>query len=225
MIPINLLALVYFPPGVPGQLREAGFRESLLSWKKHLQYDGDLNLLLVNDGPALLAYSEWGGTQQSLGHTRNGIGASWNQGLAAAFANSPLVLNICDDSMLRQPYALTAWAKMLLADEQIGAVRLSAPYPGTSGNIQPRAGGWIVLLERHNLVAGQRPSLYHRRFFDAYGAMDEGLSAWETERLFNERFCQATGPESVFALPVPWTEGRGASVLLGQQSPEVAEGV
>lgn len=220
-MPIYVLATVYFPPGPDGDLRAAGFADDLRSWDEGLRYEGELCLLVVNDGPALAPFQQWGRHQDSLGHERNGVGASWNQGLAAAFEITPLVLNIDDDWLLTQPYDLTPWAKMLLEDESIGAVHLSAPYPGTGGTIEPRPHGWVVTLDRHNLAAGLRACLYHRRFFDAYGLFDEGLSAWETERLFNDRFCQASGPESVLALPLPWEEGIGSAVLLGQMSPEV----
>jgi hypothetical protein len=74
-------------------------------------------------------------------------------------------------------------------------------------------------MNRHNLVAGIRACLYHKRFFDAYGWFEEGISAWESERLYNDHFCQTEGPESVLALPLPWKEGIGAVVELGEKSP------
>ena len=222
MMPLlNLLATLYFPPGDEGELRERGFRESLGSWYRNLEYKGPIQLVVVNDGPALQHFREWPGQYLSLGHRRNGVGASWNQGLRRAFADSPLVLNIDDDWLLTGPYDLTPWAKMLLEDDAIGCVHL-APYPGTGGIIQPRPHGWVVLLDRHDLAAGLRAALYHKRYFEAYGPFDEGLSAWETERLYNERFCGKLGPETVLALPLPWAEGLGAAVEMGQRSPKEA---
>jgi hypothetical protein len=136
-----------------------------------------------------------------------------------ALEHSPLVANVDDDHLLTVPFDLTPWARMLLEDEAIGAVHLMEPYPGCTGTIEPRQHGWVVRMNRHNLVAGLRACLYHRRWFDAYGYFEEGISAWESERLYNERFCQMTGPESVLALPLPWKEGIGAAVRLGQINP------
>lgn len=220
MMPLSLLATVYFPPGEEGELRRLGFEEALRTWDCNLRYDGEICLFVVNDGPPLPRWSGWGRQQLALGHERNGVGASWNQGLPVAFEVSPLLLNIDDDWLLIEPYDLTPWARMLVDDEAIGCVHLSAPYPGTGGTIEPRQHGWVVMLDRHNLAAGLRAALYHRRYFDAYGWFDEGLSAWETERLFNDRFCQSTGPESVLALPFPWAEAIGAAVEMGQRSPK-----
>lgn len=219
MIPaISVLVAVYFPPGPDGVLREEGFRQSLKSWGWHLVYEGQLSLVVVNDGPELPRFGEWWGPQQLLGHERNGLGASLNQGLRAAFETSPLVLHLVDDTLLASRYDLAPWAEMLMDDELVGAVRLM-PYPETGGMIHPRQHGWVVTLDRHDLAAGLRPTLYHRRFFEAYGGFDEGLSAWETERLFSERFCQGAGPESVLALPMLWEEGVGSSVSIGQRKP------
>ncbi len=223
---ISVLVAVYFPPGGDGTLREEGFRHSVKSWGWHLLYEGKLSpLIVVNDGPEpLRRLVEWWGAQRLLGHERNGLGASLNQGLKTAFENSPLVLHLVDDTVLEDHCDLSPWARMLMDDEQVGAVRLQ-PYPGTGGTISPRGqpnrGGWVVTMDRHDLVAGLRPTLYHRRFFDVYGYFDEGLSAWETERLFNDRFCQASGPDSVLALPAQWAEGVGSAVVLGQMAPEV----
>ena len=222
---ISVLVAVYFPPGPEGALREEGFKQSVKSWGWNLLYDGKLApLIVVNDGlepPARLGV--WWGAQRLLGHERGGLGASLNQGFKEAFETSPLVLHLVDDTPLDRHYDLSPWARMLVDDEQVGAVRLQ-PYPGTAGTISPRGkpnrGGWVVTMDRHDLVAGLRPTLYHRRFFDAYGYFDEGLSAWETERLFNDRFCQASGPESVLALPAQWAEGMGSTVVLGQVAPE-----
>jgi len=216
---IILMTAVYFPLGEAGYIRKQGFRESLTSWHMNLAYDGELSLMVVNDGPALPLWSEWHGHQIALGHERNGLGASFNLGFREALKRTPLVCNIVDDAILGQRFDLTPWARMLLDDEAIGAVRLSSPYPGCTGTIEPRKHGWVVRMNRHNLVAGLRPSLYHQRFFEAYGYFDEHLTAWETERLYNERFCQRQGPETVLALVIPWSQGKGAEVMLGQMGP------
>lgn len=216
---INLVVACYLPSNPDGQRRSEGFRVSLNSWNLYLEPYG-LQLIVVNDGPVLPAWSEWSGQQMGLGHERNGLGGSLNQGFQAAFEMSPLALNIPDDYLLTGPCDLSPWIEMLTEDVKVGAVRLSSYYPGTGGTIEPRKGGWALTLDRHNLAAGLRPTLYHQRFFEAYGFFDEGLSAWETERLFNERFCQAAGPESVLGLPSLWSEGPGSVIMQGQASPK-----
>ena len=212
---INIVVATYFPEGIDGEIREHGFLDSVESWQRNFVYDGDLHIIETHDGIKTFSSRK----HSVFAHARKGIGASLNQGFGLAFIDSPLALNIVDDAVLAQPYDLTPWAHMLMDDEAIGAVHLSFPYPGCTGTIEPRKHGWVVRMNRHNLVAGLRPCLYHKRFFDAYGWFDEGLSAWETERLFNDRFCQSQGPESVLALPLPWTEGKGSGVLLGDKSP------
>jgi hypothetical protein len=72
---IGLVAITYFPPGADGRLREEGFRQSLRSWSRHLDYEGDIVLYHANDGPACEAYGEWGQRTVSLGHPLNGAGA------------------------------------------------------------------------------------------------------------------------------------------------------
>ena len=66
MMPLlNLLATLYFPPGDEGELRERGFRESLTSWHRNLEYKGPIQLVVVNDGPALQHFREWPGQHLS----------------------------------------------------------------------------------------------------------------------------------------------------------------
>ena len=216
---ITLVATVYFPPGPDGELRERGFCESIASWRRRLRYDAALRLLVVNDGLTLGLLVDWDGLQAPICHPRSGAGGSLNIGFQAAFECSPLALNIDDDWLLTEPVDLSPWARVLMENEKIGAVHL-APYPGCTGTIEPTKGGaWVVTLDRHNLAAGVRACLYHRRFFDAYGWFPENCSAWESERIFNEHFCHSQGPDSVLALPLPWKEGIGAVVRLGQVNP------
>jgi len=222
---INLVAAIYFPPDERGPVREAGFRESLYSWYTNLFYGGELRLVMVNDGPPLPSYREWHRECKSLGHERSGVGGSLNVGFKAALERSPLILSINDDWLLTRQLDLTPWAQLLLEDEHFGAVKLMAPHPDTSGRVTPlwrtptEQYGWGLIFDRRNLAAGLLPSLYHQRFFDAYGWFDENISAWECEQRFNARFCQGQGLDIVMALPPFWEPGPGSAVDLGQESP------
>jgi hypothetical protein len=53
--------------------------------------------------------------------------------------------------------------------------------------------------------------------FDAYGYFDEGVSAYECEQFYNERYCRLTGPKLIMALPDEWQHLGG--VELGDITP------
>lgn len=216
---INLVVPVYLPPGQDGQLREQGCVEAAQSWSKRLMYQGVLKLYIIADDCQMKGQLPWSTNCLEFRQERAGLGGCLNKGLKLAFEFSPLALHLVDDMTLLRAYDLTPWAMMLMEDETIGAVRLSSPYPGCTGTIEPRKYGWVVRLNKHNLAGGLRPSLYHKRFFDAYGWFEEGQTSHETERIFNEKFCQTEGPDSVLALPVPWGESVGAKIMLGQVAP------
>ena len=74
-------------------------------------------------------------------------------------------------------------------------------------------GGWFLRLEPDGFAFGHRPALYHRRFLEAFGWFEEGVSALECERFYAERYARGLAiwplakprqPEVVLALPHPW---------------------
>ena len=89
--------------------------------------------------------------------------------------------------------------------------------------------GWGLRLDPHHFAFGHRPALYHKRFFDAYGYFEEGVSALECERLYAEHFCRERPdlfaidqpcPDIVYALSYPWVHLGEAEV--GDVEPEGA---
>lgn len=236
--PIVVIATTWAPEGPVGDSRLASFHEALLSWSDNLHYEGDLYLHVADDGsrknshgnadPIDLAgdmaigrgygpWEEYSTTEQD----RKGVGASLNAGLAAAFDRTPLALYVVDDWELTEELDLTPWARLLLVEESIGAVRLGPPHPGIHGEIQMFDDGFALRLNPAfgGFVASQRPTLYHKRFHEVHGWWPEGVSAYECERIFNEAFCQRQerlnnailagqfdekGATIAYALPVAW---------------------
>lgn len=230
---ITFVATTYFPPGDPGAVRAAAFRQALESWAS-LRYQGELYLHRADDGsaqtgvvglvPAIesaFAMAHYSASRQE----RRGVGASLNAGFRRAFERSPLVLYAVDDWEVVEPFDLTLWADLLMEREDIGCVRLGPPHPGTRGTVEmfsveadPPAnqekGGWFLRLDPYAFAFGHRPALYHRRMIDAYGWFEEDVNAYECERLYAEHYARkqlahvAAGrppaPEVVLALPHPW---------------------
>ena len=136
---------------------------------------------------------------------RHGVGASLNAGIREIREDDSLLLYLVDDWELLQPFDLTPWAKLLIEEDSIGAVRLGPPHPWLTGEIihHPTC-DWYMKLDRHHFAFAHRPALYHKRFFDAYGPFTEDVNAYECEQLYNDHFCKTGGPDIVLALPHPW---------------------
>jgi len=210
--PIKVVMTTWFPPGAE-QKRIRAAQTAYRSWVNNLSYEGELSLHIADDGSDenLLGRIEAGSPLLWTNNTtysrqeRRGVGASLNAGILQAVGEEALVLYLVDDWELLQPLDLTPWAKLLMTEESIGMVRLGLPHPDLTGKIihHPDC-DWYMKLDRHHFVYAHRPSLYHQRFFDAYGLFAEGVNAYECERLYNEKFCNQSGPDIVLALPHPW---------------------
>lgn len=207
--PVTIVMTTWFPPGDDGARRLDAVWETMASWRKHLRYEGPLHLHIADDG------SDPGHLQTIAGlwlaadeptlsrQVRKGVGASLNAGFGAAFVRSPVVLYAVDDWALTSDLDITPWVRLLLHDD-IGMVRLGPPHPGIRGRVEMFEVGWLLRLERVCFAFAHRPALYHQRFIESYGPFDEGISALECERVYNERFCRRDGPGIVLALPHPW---------------------
>ncbi len=211
MTQITQVVTTYFPLGEDGKLRMTAAHRAIWSWYEQLRGVGAGPIIIADDGsPAGLMATFFHGLP-SRGHQysldagqRLGVGASLNRGFTTAFGRGDLVLYAVDDWMLNAPIDLTPWAEMLEADETIGMIRLGPPHPHLTGTFEHHEGRWIVRLDRHHYAFGHRPALYHRRMFEVYGTFDEGVNAYDCERLYNERYCQQAGPDVVYAIDYPW---------------------
>src|SRR5574341_1472020 len=140
-------------------------------------------------------------TQQN----RKGVGASLNAGFRYAFETSPLVFIGMDDCSLVGEFDLTPWARLLMLREDVGVVRLGPPHPNMRGCVEAFTEdlqSWGLRLDRYGFIAGHRPSLYHKRFYDYYGTFKEGCSSLECEDEYNLKVCSHKGPDVIMALPV-----------------------
>ena len=209
--PIKIISTTWLPPG-DGELRWKALRDAAWSWYLHLRYDGPLSLHIADDGTTgeLLGRLslQYAGFEDNFSFSRQercGVGASLNAGIHQVLKEEALLLYLVDDWELLRGLDLTPWAKLLEDNTSIGMVRFGPPHPDLTGQIiHHPACDWYMRLDRHHFAFSHRPALYHQRFFDAYGLFDENVNAYECERLYNERFCQATGPDIVLALPHPW---------------------
>lgn len=197
---VTIVATTWLPPGNE-RARLDAIQTAISSWRRYLRYDsGEIHLHVSDDGTVKNPWGiylrqtiteAWGLWRKSVTFSRQercGVGASLNAGLCAAFQRSPIVLHAVDDWELLAPLDLTPWVNFLNdPNYDVGMVRFF-PHPdleGTVRHIPPH--GWAVALQRHHFVFGFRPCLWHKRFFDALGYFDEGVSSFDAEAQFNRR--------------------------------------
>ncbi len=201
--PITAVVTTY----ITTQQRKEVVERTLMSWGKYLYYEGEINLILSDDGSSQPFHPSWSPDPIWTRQDRRGVGASLNAGFNLAFRTSPIVLYAVDDWSLTEPLDLTPWVRLLMERDDVGLVRLGPPHPNLTGKVEMVTSlwqGWGLRLDKKGLVVAQRPALWHKRMIDAYGWFQEQVSALECERLYNEHFCQADGPDAVLVLPHPW---------------------
>ncbi len=215
--PITIVTTTWAPEGEVGEARGRVANDCIYSWLEELHYDGELRLHIADDGsnnefyrkgenflPGDMwkEYPEW---QVSFSRQeRKGVGASLNAGFAEAFKTSPLAMYVVEDWEMVESFNLNPWARLLLQEQGIGAVRLGPPHPDLTGIIKHFQPCWAMVLDRHHFAFSHRPTLFHKRFMDAYGPHPEGVDALACERAYNERFIRMKGPEIAYALQYPW---------------------
>jgi hypothetical protein len=126
---------------------------------------------------------------------RSGVGASLNRAIAWAADNGiDTTLYAVDDWELHDGGLPLGDMIEWLQQPSIGFLRLGPPHPGLSGVTHT---GWPFNFWWTNLdwsaggfVFSHRPALYHARFWASAGWHPEGLSALETERIYNEHACR-----------------------------------
>ncbi len=179
---------------------------------EHLQYP-DLRWFVADDGSD-------DGTQAMLRDEfpqvhlvqsqRVGLGANANAGLAAAFQETPYLLQLQDDLWLLKPLDLRWHVERLMQNEADAYIRLW----GVAGHryIAELDGAyWRLRWDCPDLyVASDRPHLKHHRFHEAFGWYPEGLKTAETE----EAWCHQTkdiaarGPAPNVLIPVNFDESQ-----------------
>lgn len=223
---IVILMTTWLPDNKDGEQRFANAVTAMRSWNENLLNDGRIFLHVADDGSKndrfedLLAYAIdifdkekvcWS-TQE-----RRGVGASLNLGVRTHMFGNRLILHAVDDWVLHNPIDLRPWAKILESETNICGFRFF-PHPDLTGRIKYiNPGVYAMNLDRHHFAFATRPSLWHPRMFETYGFFDEGVSAYECERLYNERYCMTVGPDLWLALPDQWEHLGG--VELGDITP------
>jgi len=224
MTGVTVVCTTYFPPGPIGRRRAQESLEAIASWRRHIGHDDWFRLHIADDGSDM---DHWLHFTRALEHrapsgkiasgftisrqARRGVGASLNAGFRLAFERHDQVLYAVDDWQLLHHFDLAPWVHLLdesPEDERhaVGMVRLGPPHPWLTGRVEMFKAGWALRLDRHHFAFGHRPALYHRRFFEHYGAFAEGVNAYECERLFAEHFAfDSDGPDILLALPTPWS--------------------
>lgn len=207
--PITIVVTVYRPEDQEVcDMRYEAMRRTIESWQAYLKYDGHICMHFADDS---LEEKGWIYTERfNYGSTysqqsRKGVGASLNVGFRQAFKLSPIVLYAVEDWSLVYDFDLTPWVQLLLEREDIGMVRLGVPHPNLTGRIEHLGElGWGLLFDDYSFTYGQRPALYHQRFYDHYGAFPENCSAIDCERRYAKRVTTMEGPKVMLALPHPW---------------------
>lgn len=226
MTATTIVMTTWLPSGRAGWNRLDIIRETLISWQKNLISSDDIFLHVADDGSSdkmfdalkVAVAEEWhkygvAFTQQD----RKGVGASLNQGCAEAIKHGRIILHAVDDWKLLKPLNIDPWIQLLELDSKISAVRFF-PHPDLTGIIKyVEPGIYAMELDRHHFAFATRPSLWHSRMFENYGWFDEGVSAYECEQFYNERYCRLLGPKIVLALPDEWMHVGG--VELGDITP------
>lgn len=229
--PITVVMTVFIPPTEGGFARLQGARQTALSWGRHMRYSGQLRLHVADDSVAtseaetemIMQFSPW---EAEATHTRGkGLGGGLNEGLRAAFSHGDLALYADDSYSLIADLDLTPWARVLLEHEDIGAVSLMPPRPEQKGgqvvyvhgiHLEGVAG---VVFGRQGYNWNGRPLLYHRRFFDYYGATLEHSSGYEWEADYANRYnSMPEGPCVLFAFLDPF-QHVWSGVRLGDKPP------
>ncbi len=210
MADVAIIMTTWAPKGDAGRQRCDAARRALRSWHNRLR-GATFTVYICDDGSDYVTRrglgslhhvaiadvcSEVGWEWTIIESPRLGVGGAMNAGLRQAFADGHnIVLYTADDWELIEPLNLapSIWLLRWGAEGQASPamVRLGPTHPNLSARTRqiPFDPGWALAYDwrEGGYVYGDRPSLRHKVLYEAVGYYDEGLSATETERLFNER--------------------------------------
>jgi len=114
---------------------------------------------------------------------RNGIGASLNRAMHAITGNW---MYITDDWLLQKPID---FGKAIALLKDYDYVRLGPLHPNLActTKFNKELGWWLELHTGSGFTFATRPFVATKTFYNYIGPFDEGLDAYETERLYNKR--------------------------------------
>jgi len=224
--PIGLVVTTYIPPGGEARIRDV-ITPTVPSWIKHLKYDGDIHVHVADDGSGVFdfgldfwkrLFSGWPKSITWSTADRQGVGASLNRAHQQLWEISPITLYAVDDWALETDLYLDTYVGAL-TDESVGCIRLGASMPNLHGGVMRQMPGcWGIAFDRYSYYWSQRPALYHKRFWDAYGKVPENVDALTVDNIYNETMIKnPKGPDVVLAVMCPWVHI--PSVELGTVTP------
>lgn len=135
----------------------------------------------------------------------NGVGASLNKALGTI--EGPWMYTT-DDWYLTEPLDLTLPLWLITPEGgNYDIVRLGPIHPNLMcwTKFTYPHGWWLDITQNGNgFIFATRPFLASPRFVERFGPFDEGLNAYETERLFAEKFNRLGGRAAAINIAGPW---------------------
>lgn len=212
---VTVVMTTYFPEGLVGDARLGYARESLESLIKHLSCAQGLKLHIADDGSPVSrrgsmynimqrASEYWEEHSTLTDANRNGIGGSLNMAMDY-IPNDGVWMYTTDDWMLTEYLNLDG--PLHLLDMGYDLVRLGPIHPDLHciTRFSQTVGWWLDIQSHYGGFAfATRPFVAKRKLA---GPFDEGLNAYETERLYAGRVAKSTLKLAYWGgvtLPGPW---------------------
>lgn len=174
--------------------------------QRFLTAPGPMDLVIADDGSPEPFVPLWDrevwATKRVVTGPRVGIGGSLNRALQDV--RGPWMYTT-DDWLLQAPLDLET--PLWLLDQGYDFVRLGPIHPNLPCRTRHEGGRWWLQLytEDRGFVFGTRPFLAAGSLVEKVGLFDEGLDAYDTERLYNDR---VLAHPSVYAAAInllgPW---------------------
>jgi len=175
-----------------------GIKERLqypnLSW--HVADDG-------SNGGHVEALVDEIGPDYEITHSNSegaGVGRNMNLGIACCLERADIWLHWEDDWLPNSNLDLVPCVRLLQENEQVGMIRLGRLAANLYGQVI--VGGdrlwWMLDKTRNEWAFVGHAAMRHRRFHDAYGPYQEGLTPGRTELAYLPQFNGLPGPDIVW---------------------------
>jgi len=128
------------------------------------------------------------------------VGRSMNLGIEKCLERSDIWLHWEDDWLPNMDIDLIPCVNLLQNHDNIGMIRLGRLQLGLHGEVV--LGGdrfwWKLDKSKHEWCWTGHAAMRHRRFHDAYGKYEEGLTPGKTEMAMLDKFNRTKGPDVVW---------------------------
>lgn len=201
---VSVVMTCYNPP--EPNPRNAYAQRCVEAFQQHLHPDRVFELVVTDDGSndpfAPVWHGGFWGSCSTFTGPHNGIGASLNRALE--YVVGPWMYTT-DDWLLTEYLDLDL--PLWLLDQGYDLVRLGPIHPNLSCMTQFTAGrGWWLDIntDRGGFAFATRPFLAAPSLVEKVGPFDEGLNAYETERLYSVRCNERRIHVAAINLVGPW---------------------